>query len=334
MSANPAEPIRIVYFGTPAYAVRTLESLLTEPRVQVALVVTQPDRPAGRGRKLTAPPVKETAFASGISTYQPESLRTAEDREPIVAAGADLFVVAAFGRIFGPKLLALPRLGSVNLHASLLPLYRGASPIAAAILDGRVETGVTLMQMDSGLDTGPILAHLNLPIDSNATTASLTPSLAKLGAQLLIDSLDRLIDETLAPLAQGNHGATLTRPLAKADGWIDWKRSAVEIERQIRAMWDWPRGWTTFEGAQVQIHRAAVDSTPAGAPPGTVLIMQGKTAVTTSDGHLILQIAQSAGSKPLSGDAWLQQSGALGQVLGRVGAPETPSIPIIRRVQD
>ncbi len=334
MSANPAEPIRIVYFGTPAYAVPTLESLLTEPRVRVALVVTQPDRPAGRGRKLNSPPVKDAALASAIPIYQPESLRTAEDREPIVAASADLFVVAAFGKIFGPKLLALPRLGSVNLHASLLPHYRGASPISAAILDGRAETGVTLMQMDSGLDTGPILAHQTLPIDSGATTASLTPSLAKIGAQLLIDRLDRLIDKTLDPMAQGDHGATLTRPLTKADGWIDWNRSAVEIERQVRAMWDWPRGWTTFDGAQVQIHRASVDSTPAEAVPGTVLITQGKTTVTTGDGHLVLDVAQSAGSKPLSGDAWLQQSGALGRVLGRVGAPDTPSIPMIRTVQD
>ncbi len=332
MNANPAEPIRIVYFGTPAFAVPALEALLSDPRAHIALVVTQPDRPAGRGRKLTAPPVKECALASAIPMYQPETLRTSADRERIATADADLFVVAAFGKVFGPKLLALPRLGSVNLHASLLPRYRGASPISAVILEGRAETGITLMHMDSGLDTGPMLAQRCLHIDSEATTASLTPSLAQVGAEMLIDNLGRLIDETLDPIPQDNQGATLTRPLAKADGWINWNSSAVEIERQVRAMWDWPRGWTTFDGEQVQIHRASIDLAPAYATPGTVVSRQGNAAVATGNGHLIVEVAQSAGSKPLPGGAWLQRSGAAGQMLGGVGAPDAPSLPMIRPV--
>ncbi len=334
MNANPAEPIRIVYFGTPAFAVPALEALLSESRAHIALVVTQPDRPAGRGRKLTAPPVKECALASAIPIYQPESLRTAADRERIAAADADLFVVAAFGKIFGPKLLALPRLGAVNLHASLLPNYRGASPISAAILEGCTETGITLMHMDSGLDTGPMLAQGRLHIDSEATTASMTPLLAQLGAELLIDNLGPLIDKTIESVPQGDQGATLTRPLAKADGWIDWQRSAVEIERQVRAMWDWPRGWTTLGGEQVQIHRASIDLSPAHATPGTIVSTDGNAVVATGNGHLIIQTAQSAGSKPLPGGAWLQQSGATGQVLGGVGAPDAPSIPMIRAVDN
>ncbi len=184
-------------------------------------------------------------------------------------------MVAAFGKIFGPRLLALPRLGSVNLHASLLPHYRGASPISAAILEGRVETGVTLMGMDTGLDTGPILAQRALHVDSAATTASLTPQLAQLGAALLIEQLGAIIEGTLEPEPQDARTATLTRPLLKSDGWIDWNSSAEMIERQVRAMWDWPRAWTTWQGDQVQIHRASCDPTPTSLTPGTVVSREG-----------------------------------------------------------
>ena len=301
MRANPAEPIRIVYFGTPSYAVPALEALLADSRASLVLVVTQPDRPAGRGRKLTPPPIKAIGLDHGVQVYQPESLRTEVDREPIAAAKADLFVVAAFGKIFGPKLLALPRLGAVNLHASLLPDYRGASPISAAIFDGQNETGITLMRMDTGLDTGPILSQRPLAIHSESTTASLTPQLAQLGADLLIESLDGLIARSLAPVPQDDRAATLTRPLVKADGWIDWTMPAIEIERQIRAMWDWPRGWTTLRGDQVQIHRATVDPTPAASPPGTIDAWNGVPVVATGAGGLIVDVAQSAGSKPLPG---------------------------------
>lgn len=332
MSANPADPIRIVYFGTPAYAVPALNALFLDPRADVVLVVTQPDRPAGRGRTLTPPPVKQTALAHGRSVYQPETLRTAEDRDPIAAVAADLFVVAAFGKIFGPKLLALPRLGAVNLHASLLPLYRGASPISAAILEGRDETGITLMRMDTGLDTGPILAHRSLPITADSTTASLTPRLASIGAELLIDSLGDLQGNALPHTPQSDREASLTRPMVKADGWIDWNRPAVEIERRVRAMWDWPRGWTTLKGEPIQIHRAKVDPSPATSTPGTMESEQGVPIVSTGAGRLILEIVQSAGGKPLSGDVWLRQTTAIGDVLGTQGGPEPPAVPLIRRV--
>jgi methionyl-tRNA formyltransferase len=245
---------------------------------------------------------------------------------------ADLFVVAAFGKIFGPKLLGLPRLGSVNLHASLLPLYRGASPISAAIFEGRDETGVTLMSMDIGLDTGPMLARSTLAIAPGATTASLTPQLAQLGADLLIEALGGLIEQSIAPEYQDDRGATLTRPLVKADGWIDWTMPAVEIERQVRAMWNWPRGWTTLRGEPVQVHRATVDAAASDASPGTVESDHGRPSVITGEGRLILEVAQSSGSKSLPGPAWLQQSGAMGAILGESGAPEIPEIPMIRRV--
>lgn len=327
MSANPAEPIRVVYFGTPAYAVPALEALLTEPRVSVELVVTQPDRPAGRGRRLTPPPVADVANAKGITVYQPETLRTERDRAVIAQTVPDLFVVAAFGKIFGPRLLAIPRLGSVNLHASLLPSYRGASPVSAAILEGKRETGVTLMRMDTGLDTGPTLAVRAMSIASNETTASLTPRLAELGAQVLIDSLPALIDDSIRAVPQDEKQATLTRPLVKADGWIDWSRPAVEIERQIRAMWEWPRAWTTLNGEPVQIHRATVQEGPVEAAPGTV---GPGPSVATGAGSLKIEAAQRPGSKPLPGPAWLQQSDALGAILGAGNHPETHQLPMIR----
>jgi len=281
---------------------------------------------------MTAPPVKEVALGNDIAVYQPASLRSVIDRDPIAAAHPDLFVVAAYGRIFGPRLLAIPRLGSVNLHASLLPEYRGASPISAAILEGCPETGITLMRMNAGLDTGPILAQRSLTISPEATTASLTPQLAQLGAKLLTETLPKLVEGTLVPTSQDDQWATITRPLVKADGWIDWAEPAETIERHIRAMWDWPRGWTTLRGEPIQVHRAMSDDTTVDAPPGTVIVRDGAPLVATGKGHLIIEIAQSAGNRPLAGGAWLLQSGASGEILGTSGAPDSPMLPMIRRV--
>ncbi len=331
MCANPAEPIRIVYFGTPTYAVPALEALLRDHRAQVTLVVTQPDRPAGRGRKLTPPPVKDVAVLHGVSVYQPEFLRTAADREPIAGQHADLFVVAAFGKIFGPKLLALPRLGAVNLHASLLPQYRGASPISAAILEGRNETGITLMRMDTGLDTGPILAQRPLAIDAQATTASLTPSLAQLGAELLIDSLGNLTDGSLAAVAQEDGAASMTRPLVKADGWIDWQMPAVEIERQVRAMWDWPRAWTTLRGELVQIHRAVRRS--LGHPVAARLDRNAQWNSARCYRERLARHRNRAERRWQATCPARDGSSSLvlaGERLGNNGAPDAPELPMIR----
>jgi methionyl-tRNA formyltransferase len=190
---------------------------------------------------------------------------------------------------------------------------------------------MTLMQMDSGLDTGPILAQRALTILPDSTTASLTPQLAQLGANLLIESLGRLIAGSIAPMPQNDRAATLTRPLVKADGWIDWNKPAVDIERQVRAMWDWPRGWTTLRGDLLQVHRAAVDPFHLDSPPGTIGSMHGVPAIATGAGRLILEIAQSAGSNPLPGAVWLQKSNAMGEVLGVSGAPAPPEIPMVRR---
>jgi methionyl-tRNA formyltransferase len=330
MNEFAAEPVRVVYFGTPEYAVPTLRTLTEDTRTEIALVVTQPDRPAGRGRTLTPPPVKSAALERGLLVYQPESLRTEAERKPVAGTVPDLFVVAAYGKIFGPKMLALPRLGSVNLHASLLPDYRGASPIAAAILEGQLRTGVTLMQMGRGLDTGPILAHRSLDIDPKDTTLSLTSRLSTLGATLLLDSLDEVVSGQVREEPQDHSVATLTRPLVKADGWIDWRRPAVEIERHVRAMWNWPRAWTTFRREPIQIHEAWVSRELATSRPGTVTCSGEGAAVSTGEGQLILQVVQSAGGVPVGGEEWMRRTNADGERLGATGAPDPPPLPIVR----
>jgi methionyl-tRNA formyltransferase len=334
MSLNAAEPVRVVFFGTPDYAVPTLEALADDARIRIPLVVSQPDRPAGRGRRITPPAVKVAATELGLPVYQPESLRTEDDRSPIVDASADLFIVAAFGKIFGPKLLALPRMGSINLHASILPDFRGANPIAAAILDGNFRTGVTLMRMDTGLDTGPIAAQRSIDIEQSDTTASLTPRLAQLGAQLLIDSLDELVAGKLPSVRQDDALATLTRPMVKADGWIDWSDSAADIERQVRAMWDWPRAWTTLRESPVQIHRALALPGPSDIRPGAVTLRHEAVAVGTGDGQLVIEIAQAAGGKPQPGDVVFRQAAGESILLGIHGKPAPPALPLIRPVAD
>jgi methionyl-tRNA formyltransferase len=334
MSSIAAEPIRIVYFGTPEYAVPTLEALASDKRLRVPLVVSQPDRPAGRGRRQTPPAVKVAANRLGLPVYQPEQLRTEDDRSPIAAVAPDLFVVAAFGRIFGPKLLSIPRMGSINLHASNLPDFRGASPISAAILDGNFRTGVTLMGMDTGLDTGPMLAQQSIDIEQTDTTASLTPKLAHLAAIVLIDALEEFLLGRLIPVPQNQAHATITRPMVKADGWVDWSQPAAQIERQVRAMWDWPRAWSTLNGSPVQIHRASVLGDRSELRPGEVRLDSSRAIVGTGEGQIVIEIAQAAGGKPLSGGLVFQRARDEPILLGVLGKPDPPPLPLIRPVSD
>jgi methionyl-tRNA formyltransferase len=294
---------RIVFMGTPDYACPALETLARAPGVEVALVVTQPDRAAGRGRKLVAPPVKVAAERLGLRVYQAASLKTAELRQPIVDALPDLIVVAAFGLILGQSILELPPLGCVNLHASLLPKYRGAAPISAAILRGDPVTGVTLMGMERGLDTGPILAKLEADITPADTTESLTGRLAMIGAVLLEMNLGDLLDGAADATPQPE-GATLTRPLVKADGWIDWTQPADQVERHVRAMWSWPRAWTTMpSGDLLQIHAASIasDEVSTRDEPGTLRASRAGVHVQCGDGALVVDLGQLPGGKPLTG---------------------------------
>lgn len=316
---------RIVYMGTPDFSCPALQALSERSDLDVALVVTQPDRPAGRGRHLQSPPVKQVAESLGLPVYQPQSLRTAEQRQPLVEVQPELIVVAAYGLILGKSVLELPRRGCVNLHASILPRYRGASPIPAAILNGDRETGVALMRMERGLDTGPIFDVARIGIAANDSTASLTGRLATTAADLLTRNVDALLDGSLEAETQPL-GATLTRPLVKGDGWIDWTQRAGGIERLVRSMWPWPRAWTTVaDGSSFQIHAASAEAAADDVTPGTVRSDRSGLRVRCGDGSLRVDRGQLAGGKALDGKQ-LAANPKLGDAT-TLGCRDRPSVP-------
>lgn len=325
---------RIIYMGTPDFAVPALEQLAASDDADIALVVTQPDRAAGRGKKLVSPAVKSVANRLALPVLQTETLRHPEVRARIVDLKPDLVVVAAFGMILGKWILELPPHGCVNLHASLLPKYRGANPIASAIAKGEKVTGVTLMQMERGLDTGGIYAMAEVDITNDATTESLTPRLADSAGDLLISNLGSLLDGTLLPQPQPP-GATLTRQMVKDDGWLDFATtSAIELERHVRAMWSWPRAWTTgTDGERIQVHMSAIDLEAAGKP-GMVEHRGNDVLVATANGSLLLRRVQLPGGKPIERIS-IQQSTSLkeGAILGIHGGPE-PRPPLVVPVGD
>lgn len=317
---------RLIFMGTPEFAVPALKGLTGRHDVEVGLVVTQPDRPSGRGRKPRATPVALAAERLGLDVYRVGSLRTGAERQPIVDGAPDLIVVAAFGLILGASVLSLPRRGCLNLHASILPAYRGANPIAMAIRDGRTETGVSLMRMDAGLDTGPVYGHEAIVINANDTTGSLTARLAEVAARLLDRKLDAILSGRLAPVPQGA-GATCTRPMIKNDGWIEWSAPAALVERHVRAMSPWPRGWTTLpSGERLQVHRCQVVADEV--PLATIAARDGTLVVGCGDRAVMLETVQLPGGTPVAGDTLLSRGVvAPGSVLGSGGAPpEAPPV--------
>lgn len=291
---------RIVFMGTPEFAVPTLLAL--DEHHQVVGVVTQPDRRAGRGQKMMASPVKEAALERGLPLFQPETLRTPEAVARLADWRPDLIVVAAFGQILRPPVLRLPSHGCLNVHASLLPRHRGAAPISAAILAGDPATGVTIMRMDEGMDTGPILAQAECPIAAGDTTASLTAKLAELGSQLLIETLPAWLAGEIEARPQDDAQATYCRPLSKQDGRLDWARSAAHLDRQVRACDPWPGAYTTWEGKRLKVLRARpVAGWQGEGKPGTVVELEaGGLAVVAGRGALQLLEVQLAGKKPMA----------------------------------
>ena len=271
--------LRIVFAGTPEFAVPSLR--VAASRGEVVAVYTQPDRPAGRGRKLTPSPVKVEALSRGLAVLQPETLRTEQSQEALRALRPDLMVVVAYGLLLPQAILDIPTYGCWNVHASLLPRWRGAAPIQRAILAGDRETGVTIMQMDEGLDTGPILLQRSLPIEATSTAATLHDRLAALGAEALLEALEGLERGDLVPRPQPAEGVTYAAKLEKSEALIDWSRTADEIERQVRAFDPWPVAETRFEGEQLRIHAAHAVRGEEVAPdvaPGTIVAVKQSVA--------------------------------------------------------
>lgn len=289
--------------GTPQFAVPTLQALIAHH--DVVAVVTQPDAAAGRGRALSPSPVKVLATQHGLPILQPESIKPPEAVDQLRAYDPEVIVVAAFGQILRRPVLALPPHGCVNVHASLLPRWRGASPISAAIAAGDDVTGVTIMQMDAGLDTGPILSQRSEPIRPDDTAGALGARLAEIGARLLIETLPGYLAGLIQPLPQDETRATKCGLLKKEDGRIDWQRSAVDIERHVRAMSPWPSAFTRWEGRLLRVLRAAaraVDAPQSALPPGAVFMAGKAVYVRCGDGAVELIEAQPEGKRPMSGE--------------------------------
>ncbi|NKJ21943.1 methionyl-tRNA formyltransferase [Dyella sp. SG609] len=298
--------MRVVFAGTPEFSVPCLEACRASG-AEVVAVYTQPDRPAGRGRKLTPSPVKQAALAAGIPVEQPESLKSQEARDTLAAWRADLMVVVAYGLILPRKVLALPRLGCWNVHASLLPRWRGAAPIQRAILAGDTESGVDLMQMEAGLDTGPVLLERRTPIERADTGGSLHDRLSALGAEVLAEGLRRaMAGETPSPRAQPEDGVTYAHKLDKAEAKLDFQRDALSLERQVRAFDPWPVAEGEIAGEPLRIWAAEAIARDHAAAPGSVL-SAGRDGIEIACGEGALRVTalQRAGGKRIGAADYL-----------------------------
>lgn len=295
--------IRIVFMGSPDFALPTLSTLAKSH--QVVGVITQPDRASGRGRELKSPPVKTLALELNIPVMQPEKLRMPEPMEQLRAWAPELIVVAAFGQILKKDVLELPRYGCINVHASLLPRWRGAAPINAAILAGDEETGVTIMKMDVGLDTGPMFAKKSIRLNPDDTAGSVLGALSTLGANLLNETLPDIISGKLTAEPQPAEGATYAPMLKKEDGLLDFTHSAIELERRVRAMNPWPGAWFEWNGNPLKVGRASVVSGEKSLASGSRFTVEGRPAVMSADGALVLEEVQPAGKKIMSGKSFL-----------------------------
>lgn len=307
--------------GTPDFAVPSLEALI-ESAYKIAAVYTQPDRESGRGRHLVASPVKQVAVSRGIRVMQPESLKGEGALEALASLAPELIVVVAYGQILPRAVLSLAKFGCVNIHPSLLPKYRGSSPIASAILQGEDVTGVTIMLLDIGMDTGPILKQTKVPISAEDTTGSLTAKLAQIGARLLLETLPGWLGGSLKPQPQDEAQATYTRQITKEDGEIDWQLSALELWRRVRAFDPWPGCYTRWKDKRLKIIQTVpVDGEKAGEVGKVIALPQPSLApvgVVTGDGVLGLLRVQLEGKKEMSAmEFLLGQSDFLGSSIAR-----------------
>ncbi len=326
--------LRIIYMGTPHFAVPALEALIAHAApgkllsegYEIATVVTRPDKPAGRGREIIYSPVKQVALAHNIPVWQPGSFKKSENSTALAAYQADLYIVAAFGQILPQAVLDQPKYGTLNIHASLLPKYRGADPIAEAILQGETESGVTIMLLDAGIDTGPTLLSRSIPVAEDETTGSFTPKLAELGAQALLEALPQWIAGNITPQPQNELRATHTRMLRKEDGLLSWQKPATVLARQVRAYTPWPGSYTHWNGKLLKILEAhplsvEVETLAQTVQPGLVSTREevghSVLAVVTGAGFLIVTRIQLEGKKAMSAEEFLRGYGQIaGNVLG------------------
>ena len=324
-----ADPARTVFFGSGAFAVPLLAALEADPNVRLVGVVTTPDRPSGRGKLLVPTPVALRARASWVPLLQPARVRAPESIAEIAALEPELGVLADYGQIVPQELFDLPSRGILNAHPSLLPRHRGATPIPAAIAAGDAETGVSIIRMDAGIDTGPIVASRSWPLDGDTTSPALEARAANAAAALLAEILPAWLAGGLPPVPQDEAAATLTRPFRRSDGRLDPKRPAAELERLVRALKPWPGTFLETELGRVSVHRASVaDATPDDGEPGRLVGHDGRLALITASGRLVLEEVQREGRRATPGAEFLRgQAQLVGTLVGAKPTPPTADAP-------
>ena len=280
-------PLRIVFCGTSDFALPSLRHLAAQPDFQIVGVVTQPDRPRGRGQATASPPVKDAAVAAGLAVYQPQKIKSDEALEYFKRVAPDVVAIIAYGQIIPQRLIEIPRLGWINLHGSLLPKYRGAAPVHRAILNGETRTGLTTMRIDAGLDTGPMLLKYESEIGPDETAPELYARLAEAGAPLLAETLRGIERGTLTPAPQDNSQATFAPPLKKEEGRIDWSLPAQRIYNRIRGLQPWPGTFTSFRGKNCAIWGRPADLAPSQQPPGAIALRGDNVIVACGEGSAL-----------------------------------------------
>ncbi len=292
--------MKVVYMGTPDFAVGALESIIKAGH-EVVLVVTQPDKPKGRGKEMQMTPVKQCALAHDIPVFQPVKIKEKDAVDYLKTFEADIFVVAAFGQILSSEILHMPKYGCVNIHASLLPMYRGAAPIQAVIINKEKETGVTIMQMDEGLDTGDMLMKEVIPIEADETGESLHDKLSELGANMIVKALVAIEDGSITATPQGDGKTCYASMLKKEMGCIDWNKSADDIEHLVRGLYPWPGTYTFLNGKMMKICKVALSEVPVDGKPGEIcLVTKDCLAVNTGEGTLEIRELQPEGKKRMT----------------------------------
>ncbi|MCR3921252.1 MAG: methionyl-tRNA formyltransferase [Firmicutes bacterium] len=307
--------MRIVFMGTPTFAVPCLRVLAEA--YEVVAVVTQPDRPSGRGKKLTPSPVKTAAVALGIPVMQPESVRNEDFHQELAALSLDFIITAAYGKILPPFLLAIPTVGALNIHASLLPRHRGAAPIHRAIMAGDKESGITIMHMDKGMDTGDMVVRESIPIEAGDTTGILHDKLAILGAQLITAAIKAITDGNAQRIPQDHNLATYAAPLTRAEEQIGWHHSAQVIDQQVRGMNPWPGAYTYWNQLRLKVWAGKITAA-CGTPSGAVMAVDGGLLVATGGGAYLITELQLPGKKAMSATDFLRGNAVTaGTVLGK-----------------